>query len=226
MRPQALHHALPRQEYGQDHGQRQQHVQRRARDVDPEIADRAGRTGSKAADQRERNGNAGGGRKEVLAGQADHLRQDTHRLLAAVALPVGVGDEADGGVEARIGAHAHHAFGIEREPALQALQAVDKHHAHRIEGDQRQRVGFPALCGAGSGTGGAQHRALDAAKPAQARHRARLDVGGADARQQFAQRPGQCQQHDQKQRQQRQELRHQFSGGHHMSSGLNRAIRR
>ena len=52
-----------------------------------------------AADEGHEHCHAGGGRDEVLDGQAQHLCQVAHRALAAVALPVRVGDEADGGVE-------------------------------------------------------------------------------------------------------------------------------
>ena len=58
-----------------------------------------------AADQRDRERDAGRRREEVLNGEAEHLHEIAHRALAAIVLPVGVGDEADGGVEAEIFGH-------------------------------------------------------------------------------------------------------------------------
>ena len=80
--------------------QRQQDVERAARQVDPEVADGLGRCcRAKPRIKRHQHGHARRRRDEVLHGQAQHLRQVAHRRLAAVALPVGVGGEADGGVE-------------------------------------------------------------------------------------------------------------------------------
>ena len=44
-----------------------------------------------------------------------------HRRLAGVILPVGVGDEADRGVEGEIGRHGVEAVRVERQQALQPL---------------------------------------------------------------------------------------------------------
>jgi hypothetical protein len=52
-----------------------------------------------AADQGEHHRDPGRGREEVLCAECEHLRQIAHGRLAAITLPVGVGDEADGGVE-------------------------------------------------------------------------------------------------------------------------------
>ena len=52
-----------------------------------------------AADQRDRDRDAGRGRDEVVEGQPDHLREVAHRRLADVRLPVGVGGEAHRRVE-------------------------------------------------------------------------------------------------------------------------------
>ena len=56
-----------------------------------------------AADQRHHHREAGGGRREVLHREPGHLREVAHRRLAAVALPVRVGDEAGGGVPREVG---------------------------------------------------------------------------------------------------------------------------
>ena len=60
---------------------------------------RLGRVPRDAAHQRRGDGDAGGGGDEVVKRQPDHLREIRHRGFAAVALPVGVGGETDGGVE-------------------------------------------------------------------------------------------------------------------------------
>ena len=52
-----------------------------------------------AADERDRQHDAGGGGEEVLVRQAQHLHEVGQRAFAAVVLPVGVGDEAHRRVE-------------------------------------------------------------------------------------------------------------------------------
>ena len=94
-----LDDALAHQKNGKHKRQRQQQPQRDARDVGPEIADDRRGAGGKAAYQRKHHGNAGGSREEVLHGKCQHLSQVTHGGLTAIALPVGIGDKADSGVE-------------------------------------------------------------------------------------------------------------------------------
>ena len=74
---EVLRHALPDEDQRGDDRQRQQHVERAAREVDPEIADGLGRGAREAADQRHGERDAGGGRDEVLRGEADHLGRDS-----------------------------------------------------------------------------------------------------------------------------------------------------
>ena len=85
-----------------DEGERQEDVEGRAGHVGPEVADRARLGAGKAADQRHRQGKACGGGEEVLHRQPGHLREVAHGGLAAIGLPVRVGDERDGGVEGEI----------------------------------------------------------------------------------------------------------------------------
>jgi hypothetical protein len=61
---------------------------------------------------------------KVLHRQPEHLRQIGQRALAAVVLPVGVGDEADGGVEGEIGRDRAMPGGIERQHVLQARSSA------------------------------------------------------------------------------------------------------
>jgi hypothetical protein len=86
-------------------GDRQQDVQRAARDVNPEVADLVGPMAGEPADQRNRDRNTGGRRHEILHGQRRHLHQIAHRGFAAVPLPVRVRHEAHGRVERLVGAH-------------------------------------------------------------------------------------------------------------------------
>ena len=122
-----------------------QDVERAAGDIDPEIADRLGRRARKAADQRHRQHDAGRGRQEVLVRQAEHLREVGQRALAAVVLPVGVGDEADRRVERQIGRDRRLAGRIERQQVLETHQRVEDREAADMEQQHGDRVGHPML---------------------------------------------------------------------------------
>ncbi|KAG0763588.1 hypothetical protein G6F22_018396 [Rhizopus arrhizus] len=144
---EVLDHALADERQRQHEGQGQQHIQRAADHVGPEVADGGRAVPRQPADQREQDGDAGGGRDEVLHRQRQHLRQVAHRGFAAVALPVGVGDEADGGVQGRVRRHGAHAGRVQRQHALEPLQAVDDHDAQDVEGQHGQGVALPAHLG-------------------------------------------------------------------------------
>ena len=111
------------------------------------------RSAREAAYQRDRKGDAGGRGNEVLDGQAGHLHEIGHRAFAAVVLPVGVGHEADGGVEGKFRRNCGHAGRIERQRCLEALQQVEHQNAEQVEGEHRADIGHPvlflALVGAG-----------------------------------------------------------------------------
>ena len=64
IRAKRLRHALPHQEQPGDHADRQQHIERYSRHIDPEIADRLRGAASEAAHQRNRHGDASGGGEE------------------------------------------------------------------------------------------------------------------------------------------------------------------
>ena len=112
---EVLRHALPDENKRGDDGKRQQHVEGAAREVDPEIADGLCRGAREGADQRDGKRDAGGGRDEILGGEAHHLRQIAERAFAAVVLPVGVGGEADSGVEGEVRRDGRHARRVERQ---------------------------------------------------------------------------------------------------------------
>jgi hypothetical protein len=73
IRAERLRHALPHQEQGSDDTDRYEDIERAARDIDPEIADRPHRCAREAADQRHRKHDTRGPRQEVLVRQAEHL---------------------------------------------------------------------------------------------------------------------------------------------------------
>ena len=140
-----LRHALPDEEEGVGDADRDEDVEGAAGDIDPEIADRARRAAGEAADERDRQHDARRRRQEVLVGQAEHLRQVGERAFAAVVLPVGVGDEADGGVEGERLRHRAHAGRIERQAALDAEEDVEDQEAGDVEEEHRHRIGQPVL---------------------------------------------------------------------------------
>ena len=140
-----LRHALPDQKQRVDDADRQQHVERRARHIDPEIADGAHRGAGEAADQRDRERNAGGGRQEILVRQAQHLDEIGHRAFAAVVLPVGVGDEADRGVEGEVFGDRRLPGRVERQHGLQPHQRIKDEEAADMKQQHRDRVGQPML---------------------------------------------------------------------------------
>ena len=98
-----------------------------------------------AADERDGQHDAGGGGEEVLVREAEHLHEVGHRALAAVVLPVGVGDEADRRVEGEIGGNRRLLGRIERQHALQAHQRVEDQEAADVEEQHGDRVGEPML---------------------------------------------------------------------------------
>ena len=104
-------------------GDRQQDVQHAAGQIDPEVADGARRTPREAADQRDGERDAGGGGDEVVHRQPGHLREIAHRRLGHVRLPVGVGDEADRGVEGEVRRDRALALRVERQHVLQPLRS-------------------------------------------------------------------------------------------------------
>ena len=95
-----LDDALGDEDQRADERQRQQDVEQR-RGSGPARSCRAsvGAAAREAADHRGQHRHADRGRDEVLHRQPGHLREVGQRRLAAVELPVGVGDERRGGVE-------------------------------------------------------------------------------------------------------------------------------
>ena len=149
IRPERLRHALPDEEERVDDADRQQDVERAAGDIDPEVADGLCGGARKAADQRDGEHDAGGRRQEVLVRQAEHLHEVGHRAFAAVVLPVGVGDEADGGVEGQVRRHGRHAGRIVRQRACSAQQNVEDEESADVKEQHGDRIGEPVLLALG-----------------------------------------------------------------------------
>ena len=143
--PERLRHALRDEEEAVDHANGQEDVERAAGDIDPEIPDRAHRRAGKAADQGDRQDDAGGCGKEVLVREAQHLHEIGHRAFAAVVLPVGVGDEADRRVEGEVGGNRRLLGRIEGQHALQAHQRIEDDEAADMKQQHGDRVGQPVL---------------------------------------------------------------------------------
>ena len=128
---------------GDDERERDQHVQRAAHEVGPEVADAAALRAAEAAHHRDRDRHADRGRGEVLHGQPDHLREVAHRQLGRVRLPVRVGHERDRRVEGEVGAHAVQAGGVERQRALHPLERVQRERRDEREREHGARVLSP-----------------------------------------------------------------------------------
>ena len=140
-----MRHALPHENKRGDDGQRQQHVERAAGEIDPEIADGLAGGPREGADQRHGKRDAGGSRHEILGGEPHHLRQIAERAFAAVVLPVGVAGEADRGVEGKVGRDGRHACRIERQQSLEPHERVDAEEARGVEQQHGDRIGDPML---------------------------------------------------------------------------------
>ncbi|MNV22659.1 hypothetical protein D3C71_1136430 [compost metagenome] len=217
VRAEVLDHALTDQRQRQHQGQRQQHIERAADHIGPEVAHGGRAMPGQPADQREQHGDAGGGRDEVLHRQRQHLRQVAHRRLAAIALPVGIGDETDGRVQGGVRRHRAHAGGVQGQQALHALQGVDRNDADDVEGQHGQGISLPAHLGLGVDTRQTVDATLYGAAPGG---QPGMPVFHGDA--DVAPKEGR----DRKQDRQVQTQQPEEFGGHQNFSGLNSATSR
>ena len=140
---------------------RQQDVEGDLGQIGPEIADPLGLAPGEAADQRECDRDARRRRQEVVHGEAGHLGEVRHGRFARVALPVGVGDEADGGVERNRRGDPRKSLGIERQIILQPLDRIGQDHARGAEQQHPDRVGPPVLVFFGVDPAGAVDQPFD-----------------------------------------------------------------
>ena len=102
---EVLDHALRDEDQRAHNTDGQQEIERAAHEIYPEAAKVLRAAAGKPAHQRHRQSNAGRGGDELVKGQAGHLGQIAHGLLASVVLPVGIGGEAGGGIEGQLRLH-------------------------------------------------------------------------------------------------------------------------
>ncbi len=148
-----------------------QDVEKNARDVDPEVAEPVGAAAGEAADHRGDDRDARRGREEVLDRQPCHLGEVGHRRLAAVELPVRVGDERRRRVEGEVPGRRAEVERVERVERLGAKDQVERQEADEVEEQDRARVTPPVVLDIRLGADQAQRAALDRAED---RGRARL----------------------------------------------------
>ena len=116
-----------------------------ANHVNPEVAEILCFRARKAANHNEGDGNARTRGNKVLHRKADRLRERGKRSFAAVALPVRVRDEGDGGIERLVGRHACKTHGVPRQHALETQNAVKEEAPQSVEEKERKRIARPAL---------------------------------------------------------------------------------
>jgi hypothetical protein len=144
---QGLQHALRHEHDRADDRDRQQDIEAGADEVLPQVAEdrRVATPGDDASDQRDGDGDARGGRDEVLHGQPGHLAEVGERRLAAVELPVRVGDEGRGGVERQIPRPGVKGLGVEGVDPLRAQDEEEQQPAEEREDDHALGVCLPVL---------------------------------------------------------------------------------
>ena len=149
-----LDHALRDEHERPDEGERQQDVEQRAGEVLPEVAELLRAAAREAADHGGQHRHADRRGHEVLHRQPRHLREVGERRLAAVELPVRVGDERRGGVEAHVPGARVEALGVE---GVDPLGAEDHEQHHEEEGAEHERRAprSPSSPAAGPGRCGA-----------------------------------------------------------------------
>ena len=142
---QGLRRPQGQKQHSDNNGQGQQHIERGAGHIDPEIADRFRLLADKSAGEAYRHRHGGGGIEEIVSGEASHLGEMTHRRFAGIGLPIGVGDETDGGVEGEIGGDSGARRGVERQEGLTSLDGIKREEAEKAESQHRKRIGQPVL---------------------------------------------------------------------------------
>ncbi len=114
----------------EDEGDGQEDVEEAARHVDPEVAHRRRALSGKPPNEDDGGDDAHGGRHELLDHQSTYLTEVRHGGLAAVVLPVGVGEEGGGGVEAERRTYRPEVLRIERQRPLDSQDHVGEEERH------------------------------------------------------------------------------------------------
>ena len=144
-----LNHPLRYQKDRKDETNGQEQVVGQAYQIHPEIADGLGRMARDRPDERGRDRNASCGGSEIVKSQPDHLREIRHGGFAAVVLPIGVGSEADCGIEGEVVAHRSESLRIQRQDILQTQNRVSEEATHQTEEQHGEGVLFPIVLFAG-----------------------------------------------------------------------------
>src|ERR1039458_7851283 len=90
-----------------------------------------------------------------------HLGEVAGGGLPLVGLPVGAGDEADGGIEGQQRGHSRGVGRVQREQPLQPQDEVKQEGREEPERQHRQRVAPPGPAAVGVGTEGPVNQELD-----------------------------------------------------------------
>ena len=138
-----LGHALPHQQQSAHQGEGQQHTGGDADQIGKEVAHIVLRLPGQAPDKGHAGGIAAGRRDEHHEDDDQHLGEIAQAALTGVVLKVGVGHEADDGVEGQRGLHAPDPIGIEEGDALDAEHEVADGDHHRVGADQGHGVLLP-----------------------------------------------------------------------------------
>ena len=148
---QRLHGTLADEDDPEDERDGPHDVEQAAGHVHPEVPDGRGTASGETADHADSYRDADDRAQHLLQGQRADLREVRHRRLSAVVLPVGVGQERGGGVEAERLGHGAQVLRVQRKRALDADEQVGDAHGHRGEDDEGGGVALPVLLLLGTG---------------------------------------------------------------------------
>ena len=140
-----LHGALTDENDRGDKRDRQQHVDRAAHQVDPEVADGLGALAGEPADESDGHCHSNRRGQEVLHRKCTHLRQVGHGDFARIGLPVRIRDERHRRVPRSVRAHAGKVRRIEGQMALQPEDRIRQKQGDTGEYNHRRRIARPSL---------------------------------------------------------------------------------
>ena len=135
--------ALPHQDQCHDNGEGDQDAGGDPHQVHKEIADILGALSRKAPDKGDARRVAAGRGHKHHENNDQHLREIAQAALPRVVLQVGVGHEADDGIERQRRLHVPDSVGVKKRKALNAQDQVANRHHHAVGSHQGQRILFP-----------------------------------------------------------------------------------
>ncbi len=166
---EGLGHALGSQGYGKHEGEGQKHTEDHADHIGEEVPEPPVAGRPQSPHEGEGHGNAHGRGQEVLHGQARGLGQVAEVRLPRHGLPIGVGREAHGHVQGRIGGQPPEALGVGGQGPLGHEQQEQPRDGHPRKGHDAHQIAPPAhgivRVHPQKAEGAALHRADDAAGP-------------------------------------------------------------